>query len=80
MTPARKLTATPTPYGETPLYAMPDEDSSQTYGIPVATPGDLPEIKPEDQQYFSKLLEVCGCVGWGIMDVCWWWWWWCGQW
>lgn len=58
MTPARKLMATPTPMG-TPAYVMPTEEVANTYGVAkMPVDEDLPEIKPEDQQYFSKLLEV----------------------
>ena len=56
-TPARKLTATPTPLGGTPGYQIPEENRGQDYGIPQAVEG-LPELKPEDHQYFGKLLEV----------------------
>ena len=57
-TPARKLMATPTPLG-TPLYGIPEENRQQHYDVPQQLEG-LPEMKPEDQQYFGKLLkEVC---------------------
>lgn len=56
-TPARKLTATPAAaFGATPLYAIPDEDRAQAFDVPIAVEG-LPEMKPEDQQYFGKLLK-----------------------
>ena len=57
-TPARKLTATPAPYGgATPgFYAMPDEDRGQAFDVPD-TPADLPNMKPEDYQYFAPLLK-----------------------
>ncbi len=57
-TPARKLMATPTPYGgATPgFYAMPDEDRGQGFDVPD-TPADLPTMKPEDYQYFAPLLK-----------------------
>ena len=57
-TPARKLTATPAPYGSaTPgFYAMPDEDRGQAFDVPD-TPADLPNMKPEDYQYFAPLLK-----------------------
>lgn len=62
MTPARKLMATPTPMG-TPAYLMPTEEVANTYGVAkMPVDEDLPEIKPEDQQYFSKLLEVRGVL------------------
>lgn len=57
-TPARKLLATPTPMaGATPLYALPEEDRQQAFDVPKELPG-LPNIKPEDMQYFGALLQV----------------------
>jgi splicing factor 3B subunit 1 len=55
-TPARKLTHTPLPEG-TPLYLLPEEDRGQAFDVPLAAPGDLPDLKPEDQQFFGKLLQ-----------------------
>ena len=56
-TPARKLQATPTPYGgTTPLYQIPEEDRGQQFDVPQEIEG-LPELKPEDHQYFGKLLK-----------------------
>ena len=57
-TPARKLMATPSRGGETPggLYQMPDEDRGQQFDVPD-TPEGLPNMKPEDYQYFSALLK-----------------------
>ena len=57
-TPARKLMATPTPFGGTPMYAIPEEDRRQQFDVPAQLEG-LPEMKPEDAQYFGKLLKVC---------------------
>ncbi|KXZ49786.1 hypothetical protein GPECTOR_19g237 [Gonium pectorale] len=55
--PARKLMATPTPLvGGTPLYAMPEDNPALKADLPVAPEG-LPEMKPEDMQFFSKLLQ-----------------------
>lgn len=54
-TPARKLTSTPTPYG-TPGYLIPEENRGQQFDVPKEMEG-LPEIKPEDQQFFGKLLK-----------------------
>jgi splicing factor 3B subunit 1 len=59
-TPARKLTATPTPYGATPMYQIPEEDRGQAFDVPLTVDG-LPDMKPEDQQYFGKLLKVGDC-------------------
>jgi splicing factor 3B subunit 1 len=56
MTPARKLMATPTPFGATPLYGIPEEDRTQAFDVPKSIEG-LPDMKPEDQQYFGKLLQ-----------------------
>lgn len=56
-TPARKLVATPTPLaGATPLYAIPEEDRGQMFDVPKSIEG-LPDMKPEDQQYFGALLK-----------------------
>ena len=55
-TPARKLMATPTPLGGTPGYAIPEENRGQTFDVPQELEG-LPELKPEDHQYFGKLLK-----------------------
>ena len=54
--PAKKLMATPTP-SFTPFYAMPEDNPSLKADLPVAPEG-LPEMKPEDMQYFGKLLQV----------------------
>mmetsp|Transcript_13864 Transcript_13864/g.50490 ORF Transcript_13864/g.50490 Transcript_13864/m.50490 type:complete len:1279 (+) Transcript_13864:124-3960(+) len=55
-TPARKLLSTPTPLA-TPGYAIPDEDIGQRFDVPVQAPEGLPEMKPEDMQYFGKILD-----------------------
>ena len=59
-TPQRKLLATPTPMGAgvTPAFQMMQTPSRESYAVPL-TPSDsaMPFIKPEDQQYFGKLLE-----------------------
>ncbi|CEM20117.1 unnamed protein product [Vitrella brassicaformis CCMP3155] len=61
--PRAKVTATPTPFGATPLYSIPDEiNAVKAQEIP-GTPssrgeGDLPMMRPEDYQYFGKLMEV----------------------
>ncbi len=60
-TPARKLMATPTPFGQTPLYAIPEEDRNQAFDVAPEIEG-LPEMKPEDHQYFGKLLKVSICL------------------
>jgi splicing factor 3B subunit 1 len=55
-TPTRKLLSTPTPYGQTPLYNIPDS-SSKPYDI-MSTPSHLgvSNMKPEDINYFQALL------------------------
>ena len=56
-TPARKLLATPTP-GMTPGYMMPEEDRGQSFDVPMGAQIEgLPEMKPEDYQYFAPLLK-----------------------
>ncbi|XP_054285703.1 splicing factor 3B subunit 1 isoform X1 [Macrosteles quadrilineatus] len=55
-TPARKLTATPTPIAGTPTgFFMQTEDKSAKY-VDNQPKGNLPFLKPEDAQYFDKLL------------------------
>ncbi|CAK9856922.1 unnamed protein product [Sphagnum jensenii] len=57
-TPSKKLLATPTPLTGTPGFAILPTPSRESYAIPP-TPSEtaLPFIKPEDYQYFGKLLE-----------------------
>ena len=54
--PAKKLMATPTPM-MTPFYSIQEESNQLRKDMPEAPEG-LPEMKPEDMQYFSKLLQV----------------------
>lgn len=58
-TPSRKLMTTPTPMGGTPGFMMQSTPAREDYGIPIpSTPsGDVPFIKPEDYQYFGKLMD-----------------------
>ncbi|XP_049823802.1 splicing factor 3B subunit 1 isoform X2 [Aethina tumida] len=57
-TPARKLTATPTPLvGNTPTgFFIQQEDKSAKYMDNQPKGQNLPFMKPEDAQYFDKLL------------------------
>jgi splicing factor 3B subunit 1 len=59
-TPQRKLLATPTPMGATPGFSIQQTPTRESYGVP-ATPSEggagIPFIKPEDYQYFGKLLD-----------------------
>lgn len=55
MTPARKLMATPAPLAAG--FAIQEEDHTQQFDLPREMPGGLPDMKPEDTQYFSKLLD-----------------------
>ena len=61
-TPSRKLTATPTPLpgsaGALGGFSIANTPKRDEYGVP-ATPNEneLPTIKPEDYQYFSRLME-----------------------
>lgn len=62
-TPSRKLYATPAPLagasGATEGFFIQTEDRKQDYGIITqSADSDLPEIKPEDTQYFGKLLTA----------------------
>lgn len=52
----RKLMGTPTPFGATPMYQIPEEDRGQKFDVAIEVEG-LPDMKPEDQQYFGKLLQ-----------------------
>ena len=65
-TPSRKLTATPSPFS-TPGFMLTKTPARDAYGIP-ATPGEaaradggtgaaLPFVRPEDEQYFGKLMD-----------------------
>ena len=55
-TPSRKLTATPTPIAATPTgFFIQTEDKTAKY-IDDQPKGNLPFLKPEDAQYFNKLL------------------------
>ena len=65
-TPSRKVMSTPTPLsGSTPGFLMPATPARDaTYGINVSETGEassdpmaLPFIKPEDYQFFGKLME-----------------------
>ena len=58
-TPARKLTATPTPMmGQTPsgFYMQPETPDRNKYQDAQPKDQNLPFLKPEDAQYFDKLL------------------------
>uniref|UniRef100_A0A6A7G0V4 Splicing factor 3B subunit 1-like n=3 Tax=Hirondellea gigas TaxID=1518452 RepID=A0A6A7G0V4_9CRUS len=58
-TPSRRLMATPTPFGATPQYQIPEEQSNQSqYGVPLTEENaDMPFIKPHDMRYFGKLIS-----------------------
>ncbi len=62
-TPARKLTATPAPMTEEGFY-MQEEDHRQQFDVPPdfsnAAGETLPLFKPEDVQFFGKLLDGKG--------------------
>ena len=40
------------------MYSLPTEDRGQQFDVPAQLEG-LPDMKPEDQQYFGALLKVC---------------------
>eukprot|EP00668_Euglena_longa_P012264 GGOE01014702.1.p1 GENE.GGOE01014702.1~~GGOE01014702.1.p1 ORF type:complete len:1405 (+),score=511.95 GGOE01014702.1:33-4247(+) len=52
-TPARKYTATPTPFS--PGYQLPQEEDDKV-DIPKSLGPNLPDLKPEDYNFFSALL------------------------
>ena len=39
------------------MYSLPTEDRGQAFDVPAQLEG-LPDMKPEDQQYFGALLKV----------------------
>ncbi|XP_073236837.1 splicing factor 3B subunit 1-like isoform X1 [Porites lutea] len=53
-TPTRKLTATPTPIGGSGFYIQQEDRSAKL--VEDQPPGNLPYLKPDDVQYFDKLL------------------------
>ncbi|XP_072179032.1 splicing factor 3B subunit 1-like [Diadema setosum] len=56
-TPSRKLTATPTPMGGlSGGFSMQQEGGMVDPGL-AQPPGNLPVLKPDDTQYFGKLLN-----------------------
>jgi len=56
-TPARKLTATPTPLNMGTGFRMQTDERGNVKGvIEEQPPGNLPSLKPDDYQYFDKLL------------------------
>lgn len=57
-TPQRKLLSTPTPLSSTPAFLIQQTPSRESYAVPP-TPSEsaMPFIKPEDYQYFGKLLD-----------------------
>lgn len=58
-TPARKLSATPTPIGGMTGFHMQAEDRT-TKQMNDQPSGNLPFLKPDDIQYFDKLLvSIC---------------------
>ena len=59
-TPSRRLLSTPTPAGGATGFLMQEEEGfdKSAYGVAVKDLGDnLPNLKPEDEQHFGKLLE-----------------------
>lgn len=60
-TPSRALLSTPTPYGQTPGFFMQNTSTplagSGVDAIPTTpTDSNLPDIKPEDIQFFGKIF------------------------
>uniref|UniRef100_A0A7S1IV74 TOG domain-containing protein n=1 Tax=Eutreptiella gymnastica TaxID=73025 RepID=A0A7S1IV74_9EUGL len=54
-TPARKYTATPTPFS--PGYQIPDDETDDDrVDVPKSLGPNLPDLKPEDYNFFSALL------------------------
>lgn len=64
-TPARKLIATPTPMAGTPAGFRMQTPDTKTQIVDMQPKGNLPMMKPDDMQYFDKLLvsaELCNVV------------------
>ena len=55
-TPARKLTATPTPIAGTPQGFFIQQEDKSAKIIDNQPKGNFPFMKPEDAQHFDKLL------------------------
>jgi len=55
-TPARKLMATPTPMAGTPAGFRMQTPDHKTQMLDMQPKGNLPLLKPDDMQYFDKLL------------------------
>ncbi|XP_041365145.1 splicing factor 3B subunit 1-like isoform X3 [Gigantopelta aegis] len=55
-TPARKLIATPTPMAGTPAGFRMQTPDRKTEIVDMQPKGNLPMMKPDDMQYFDKLL------------------------
>ena len=53
--PARKYTQTPTPMGLSGFAMMEDTPRASDFGM-LTTPGNLPDLKPEDEIYFKKIM------------------------
>ena len=48
------------------MYSLPTEDRGQQFDVPAQLEG-LPDMKPEDQQYFGALLKVHpGCTAYAL--------------
>ena len=62
-TPARKLMTTPTPMANTPAgFRMQTPDQKGVQMLDMQPKGNLPLLKPDDMQYFDKLLVSEQCV------------------
>jgi splicing factor 3B subunit 1 len=61
-TPSRKLMATPTPMGQNFMMSLPGQGgigSTSAYGISQSLEAqNLPDLKPEDVDYFKALIDV----------------------
>ena len=55
-TPARKLMTTPTPMTQTPAGFRMQTPDSKVQMVDMQPKGNLPLLKPDDMQYFDKLL------------------------
>ena len=71
-TPARRLTATPTPLAgnATPVGFFMQKEGQTPAFQDTQPKGNLPFLKPEDAQYFDKLLVSHGGGGDGRVADC----------
>lgn len=63
-TPGRKLIATPTPMAGTPMGFRMQTPDNKVQMVDMQPKGNLPMMKPDDMQYFDKLLVRYSFIVW----------------